>query len=129
MAGWLAGWFGWLAGIATLIVLCVAGIGVGVGAGMRLMRAWEALVGRQAAPIVAMFGDDLSSNKEACLAGGAPAARLAVPLHECVVSVCSWCRHDGVCAEADQAGGAGRAGESTVAHRQMLLKFAHFVEV
>ncbi len=72
------------------------------------MRAWEVLVGRQAAPIVEMSGDDLSSNKEACLAGGAPAARLVVPVHECVVSACSWCKHDGVCAEADQAGGAGR---------------------
>lgn len=36
----------------------------------RLMRAWEASVGRQAVPIVAMSGDDLSSNKEACLACG-----------------------------------------------------------
>ncbi len=34
------------------------------------MRAWEASVGRQAVPIVAMSGDDLLSNKEACLACG-----------------------------------------------------------
>ena len=54
-----------LAGIDLVIVLCVLALAM-VLAGFestRLMRAWEASVGRQAVPIVAMSGDDFSGNK------------------------------------------------------------------